>query len=124
MFPDPNFMPKTVSVLTRRAPVVIHGYHPSPRTAAHRRLHLLCSVRALHIYLQRVSETRPSDKLLLTYWEVVRLAATWPGDTSVLRHYFQHHRVQSVVDAVLAQAESGRLESSMENPSEDDSMNE
>lgn len=31
--------------------------------------------------------------------------ATWSGDVSFLRHYFQHHRVRSAADAVLAQAE-------------------
>ena len=67
VFPDPGFRPKTVGAVTRRGPLVLHAFHPSPRTAAQRRLHLLCPVRALRIYLQRVSETRLSDRLLLTY---------------------------------------------------------
>ena len=67
VFPDPSFRPKTVGAIVRRRPLVLHAFHPSPRTAAQRRLHLLCPVRALRIYLQRVTETRLSDRLLLTY---------------------------------------------------------
>ena len=159
VFPDPGFRPKTVGAITRRGPLVLHAFHPSPRTAAHKRLHLLCPVRALRIYLQRVSETRLSDRLLLTYggrtpgsalstqrlahwlvdgiqlcytiqgkpaptltahstrgtaasvavlsgaaWDTVRTHAGWSGDVSFLRHYFRHHDVVSVADAVLAQA--------------------
>ena len=67
VFPDPTFRPKTVSTITGRTPLVLYAFHPSPRGATQRRLHLLCPVRALRIYLQRTSDTRLSDRLLLTY---------------------------------------------------------
>ena len=159
VFPDPTFRPKTVSTITGRTPLVLYAFHPSPRGATQRRLHLLCPVRALRIYLQRTSDTRLSDRLLVTYggrtpgsalstqrlahwlvdgirlcytvqgkpaptltahstrgtaasvavlsgaaWDTVRTQAGWSGDCSFLRHYFRHHRVVSVADAVLAQA--------------------
>ena len=67
LFPDPSFVPKTVSVLTRRAPVVIHAFYPSPVTGEEKRLHLSCPVRALRIYLQRTAAIRRSSRLLLTW---------------------------------------------------------
>ena len=148
-----------MSTITGRTPLVLYAFHPSPRGATQRRLHLLCPVRALRIYLQRTSDSRLSDRLLLTYggrtpgsalstqrlahwlvdgirlcytvqgkpaptltahstrgtaasvavlagadWDTVRTQAGWSGDCSFLRHYFRHHRVVSVADAVLAQA--------------------
>ena len=67
LFPDPAFVPKTVSELSRRAPVVIRAFHPDPRTPEQRRRHLLCPVRAMRIYLRRTSVGRRSQQLLLTY---------------------------------------------------------
>ena len=32
IYPDPDFVPKTVSELQRRAPVVFHAFYPSSRT--------------------------------------------------------------------------------------------
>ena len=67
LFPHPDFVPKTVSELSRRAPVVLHAFHPSPVTGVEKRLHLSCPVRAMRIYLQRTADVRRSDRLLVTY---------------------------------------------------------
>ena len=67
VYPDPAFVPKTVTELYRRAPMVIRAFHPSPVTGEEERLHLLCPVRALRCYLERTSPFRQSDRLLVTY---------------------------------------------------------
>ena len=67
LFPDPSFVPKTVSVLSSRAPVVLHAFHPAPVSRKDKRLHLSCPVRAMRFYLQRTRSVRKSDRLLLTY---------------------------------------------------------
>ena len=67
LFPDPSFVPKTVSVLSRRAPVVLHAFHPAPVSRIDKRRHLSCPVRAMRFYLQRTRSVRKSDSLLLTH---------------------------------------------------------
>ena len=67
LFPDKDFVPKTVSALTSRAPVVLHAFHPSPTTREEKRLHLSCPVRAVRIYLRRTGPVRRSTRLLVSY---------------------------------------------------------
>ena len=69
LFPDPSFVLKTVSVLSGRAPVVLHAFRPSPQTREDKRLHLSCPVRAVRIYLQRTEPVRRSSRLLVSYKE-------------------------------------------------------
>ena len=67
VFPNPEFTPKTVTILYRRAPVVFEAFHPSPVSEEEKRLHLLCPVRAIRIYLERTNSFRRSEQLLVCY---------------------------------------------------------
>ena len=67
LFPDPAFVPKTVSYFSQRAPVVLHAFHPSPGTRLDKRLHLSCPVRAVSIYLRRTAPVRQMDILHVHY---------------------------------------------------------
>ena len=69
IYPDPTFVPKTVSELQSRAPLVLHAFFPVPGTAEEQRYNLSCPVRALRIYLTRTAAIRKSDRLLVSYRE-------------------------------------------------------
>ena len=43
------------------------AFHPSPASDEEGRLHLLCPVRALKIYLERTAPFRQSDQILVCY---------------------------------------------------------
>ena len=64
---DPAFAPKHVGTLYRRTPVVLRAYFPRPRGLTERRRHLLCPVRAVRLYMQRTSDSRRTQQLLVTY---------------------------------------------------------
>ena len=99
LFRDPSFVPKTVSDLSSRTPVVVQAFHPSPVSQEERRLHLLCPVRALRIYLQRTQAVRKSDRLLVTYW------ARNPG-TALSTQRLAHWLVDGIT---VAYTEAGKV---------------
>ncbi|XDV14070.1 hypothetical protein PO909_002286 [Leuciscus waleckii] len=62
----PGYLPKVPSNVAR--PVVLQAFHPPPHeTAVEERLHRLCPIRALRIYIQRSSSWRKSDQLLVCF---------------------------------------------------------
>ena len=61
IYPDPKFEPKTMDDVYGRAPMVIKGFYPMPKTREQKRLNLSCPVRALHIYLDRTRDVRVSN---------------------------------------------------------------
>ena len=64
--PTPGYVPKVPSNAVRS--VVLQAFHPPPHvTADEGRLHLLCPVRALRIYLERSAQWRKSDQLLVCF---------------------------------------------------------
>ena len=64
---DPAFAPKHVATLYRRTPVVLRAYFPEPQGELETRRHLLCPVRAVRLYMQRTSDSRRTQQLLVTY---------------------------------------------------------
>ncbi|KAI2656086.1 Transposon Ty3-G Gag-Pol polyprotein [Labeo rohita] len=66
LHPHPNYLPK-VPFLTIN-PVVLEAFSPPPFTSPEQeRLHLLCPVRALQIYVHRTSQWRKSEQLFICY---------------------------------------------------------
>ncbi|XDV54920.1 hypothetical protein PO909_023109 [Leuciscus waleckii] len=65
--PRHGYVPKVVPSNVAR-PVVLQAFHPPPHEAAvEERLHRLCPIRALRIYIQRSSSWRKSDQLLVCF---------------------------------------------------------
>ena len=67
VYPDPLFKPKVVTKSYHRRPVTFMGFCPQPRTAEEVRLHALCPVRALRVYVERTAPFRRSDQLFVCY---------------------------------------------------------
>ncbi len=66
LHPHPNNLPK-VPFLTMN-PVVLEAFCPPPFTTQEQeRLHLLCPVRALQIYVHRTSQWHKSEQLFICY---------------------------------------------------------
>jgi hypothetical protein len=66
LHPRPGYVPKVPSSAARS--VVLQAFHPPPHgTAEEGRLHLLCPVRALRVYLEKSSQWRKSDQLLVCF---------------------------------------------------------
>ena len=66
LHPRPGYVPKVPSNVARS--VVLQAFHPPPHvTAEEGRLHLLCPVRALRVYLEKSSQWRKSDQLLVCF---------------------------------------------------------
>ncbi|XP_049432685.1 uncharacterized protein LOC125889068 [Epinephelus fuscoguttatus] len=63
--PNPAFMPK---VLGSCSPIDLVSFYPPPFSSdEHRRLHMLCPVRALRIYMDRTEGCRKSDQLFVSW---------------------------------------------------------
>ena len=66
LHPRPGYVPKVPS--SGMGSVFLQAFHPPPHaTAEEARLHLLCPVRALRIYLDRSAHWRKSDQLLVCF---------------------------------------------------------
>ncbi|XP_039524680.1 uncharacterized protein LOC120477243 [Pimephales promelas] len=66
LHPRPGYLPKVPSNVAR--PTVLQAFHPPPHlTADEERLHRLCPVRALGIYIQRSSSWQKADQLLVCF---------------------------------------------------------
>ncbi len=69
--PRPGYIPKVLSTSFRSQVVTLHSFHPPPFASSEdERLHLLCPVRALKLWIApRFGENSPS------YWSVLVLVA-------------------------------------------------
>ena len=67
VYPEAQFMAKTASTFSRRAPTVFDGFYPNPSTEEERDLHLICPVRCLRMYLDRTKAYRRTNKLFVCY---------------------------------------------------------
>ncbi len=66
--PRPGYVPKVLSTSFRSQVVTLHSFHPPPFAPSEdERLHMLCSVRALKIYVDRSNVWRKSPQLLLFF---------------------------------------------------------
>ncbi len=82
--PRPDYVPKVLSASFRSQVVTLHSFHPPPPFASgeDERLHMLCPVRALKIYVDRSSHWRKSPQLLVCFGAGRRGLATSKHRTS------------------------------------------
>ena len=65
LLPNPAFIPKIIGSCS---PIELAAFYPPPFTSEeHRRLHTLCPVRALRIYLDRTLSVRKGDQLFVSW---------------------------------------------------------
>ncbi len=66
--PRPGYIPKVLSTSFRSQVVTLHSFHPPPFASSEdERLHLLCPVRALKLYVDPSKVWRKSPKLLICF---------------------------------------------------------
>ncbi len=66
--PRPGYIPKVLSTSFRSQVVTLHSFHPPPFTSSEdERLHMLCPVRALKMYVDRSNIWRKSSQLLVCF---------------------------------------------------------
>ncbi len=66
--PRPGYVPKVLSTLFRSQVVTLHSFHPPPFASSEdERLHMLCPVRALKVYVDRSNIWRKSPQLLVCF---------------------------------------------------------
>ncbi len=66
--PRPGYVPKVLSTSFRSPVVTLHSFHPPPFASSEdERLHMLCPVRALKIYMDRSNIWRKSPQLLVCF---------------------------------------------------------
>ncbi len=66
--PRPGYVPKVLSASFHSQVVTLHYFHPPPfASGKDERLHMLCPVRALKIYVDRSSVWRHSPQLLVCF---------------------------------------------------------
>ncbi len=66
--PWPGYIPKVLSTSFRSQVVTLHSFHPPPFASSEdERLHLLCPVRALKLYVDRSKVWRKSSQLLVCF---------------------------------------------------------
>ncbi len=66
--PRPGYVPKVLSASFRSQLVTLHSFHPPPLGSSEdERLHMLCPVRALNIYVDRSNIWRKSPQLLVCF---------------------------------------------------------
>ncbi len=66
--PRPGYIPKVLSTSFRSQVVTLHSFHPPPFASSEdERLHLLCPVRALKLYVDRSKVWRKSPQLLIYF---------------------------------------------------------
>ncbi len=75
--PRPGYIPKVLSTSFRSQVVTLHSFHPLPFASSEdERLHLLCPVRALKLYVDRSKVWRKSPQLLICFGAGRRRLAT------------------------------------------------
>ncbi len=66
--PRPGYIPKVLSTSFRSQVVTLHSFHPPPFASSEdERLHMLCTVRALKLYVDRSKVWRKSSQLLVCF---------------------------------------------------------
>ncbi len=66
--PRPGYIPKVLSTSFRSQLVTLHSFHPPPFASSEdERLHMLCPVRALKLYVDRSKVWRKSPQLLICF---------------------------------------------------------
>ncbi len=66
--PRPGYIPKVLSTSLRSQVVTLHFFHPPPFASSEdERLHMLCPVRALKLYVVRSKVWRKSSQLLVCF---------------------------------------------------------
>ncbi len=66
--PRPGYIPKVLSTSFRSQVVTLHSFHPPPFASSEdERLHMLCPVRALKLYVDRSKVWRNSPQLLICF---------------------------------------------------------
>ncbi len=66
--PRPGYIPKVLSTPFRSQVVTLHSFHPPPFASSEdERLHMLCPVRALKLYVDRSKVWRKSPQLLICF---------------------------------------------------------
>ncbi|KAL0192241.1 hypothetical protein M9458_010537, partial [Cirrhinus mrigala] len=66
LHPRPDYVPKVPSNVAR--PVDLQAFHPPPHVSTEEeRLHLLCLIRVLNIFIQKSSHWRRSEQLLVCF---------------------------------------------------------
>ncbi len=64
----PGYIPKVLSTSFRSQVVMLHSFHPPPFASSEdERLHMLCPVRALKLYVDRSKVWRKSSQLLVCF---------------------------------------------------------
>ncbi len=75
--PRPGYIPKVLSTSFRSQVVTLHSFHPPPFASSEdERLHMLCPVRALKLYVDRSKVWRKSPQLLICFGAGRRELAT------------------------------------------------
>ncbi len=75
--PRPGYIPKVLSTSFRSQVVTLHSFHPPPFASSEdERLHMLCPVRALKLYVDRSKVWRKSPQLLVCFGAGRRRLAT------------------------------------------------
>ncbi len=67
--PKPVFLPKTSTEVALTSDLEITAFYPDPTNDLERGFHLMCPVRALHIYLRRTEHSRGANKSLFVHWD-------------------------------------------------------
>ncbi len=66
--PRPGYIPKVLSTSFRSQVVTLHSFHPPPFASSEdERLHMLCPVRAMKLYVDRSKVWRKSPQLLICF---------------------------------------------------------
>ncbi len=89
--PRPGYIPKVLSTLFRSQVVTLHTFHPPPFASSEdEKLHMLCPVRALKLYVDRSKVWRKSSQLLVCFGAGRCRLATWKRHDFSLgeRHHF------------------------------------
>ncbi len=88
--PRPGYIPKVLSTSFRSQVVTLHSFHPPPFASSEdERLHMLCPVRALKLYVDRFKVCRKSSQLLVCFGTGRRGLATishWVRDAISLAY--------------------------------------
>ncbi len=75
--PWPGYVPKVLSTSFRSQVVTLHSFHPPPFASGEdERLHMLCPVQALKIYVDQSSLWRQSPQFLVCFGAGLRVHAT------------------------------------------------
>ena len=67
--PNPSFLPKTSTEVDLSSDLETAAFYPEPTSPLERGFHLMCLVRALHIYLRCTKHTRGHNRSLFVYWD-------------------------------------------------------